>query len=95
MKKFLSDVLVDCNLTVSGTTSLGAATGVTVSDGDNSLALATTAWVTSHVSTNSIYSLSVPSGTTTIRLASASATDDVSITAAGSLIVTGKPCCCS
>lgn len=87
MKKFLSDVLVDCNLTVSGTTSLGAATGVTVSDGDNSLALATTAWVTSHVSTNSIYSLSVPSGTTTIRLASASATDDVSITAAGSVAV--------
>ena len=87
MKKFLSDVLVDCNLTVSGTTSLGAATGVTVSDGDNSLALATTAWVTSHVSTNSIYSLSVPTGTTTIRLASASATDDVSITAAGATAV--------
>ena len=87
MKKFLSDVLVDCNLTVGGTTSLGAATGVTVSDGDNSLALATTAWVTSHVSTNSIYSLSVPVGTTTIRLASASATDDVSITAAGSVAV--------
>lgn len=87
MKKFLSDVLVDCNLTVSGTTSLGAATGVTVSDGDNSLALATTAWVTSHVSTNSIYSLSVPSGTTTIRLASANATEDVSITGAGSVAV--------
>lgn len=56
MKKFLSDVLVDCNLTVSGTTTLGAATGVTVATGDNSTNLATTAWVKNqgYVTTNSI-----------------------------------------
>jgi len=87
MKKFLSDVLVDCNLTVSGTSTLGAATGVTVSAGDNSRALATTEWVTTHVSTNSIYSLRVPVGTTTIRLASGSATEDVAISATGSVAV--------
>jgi hypothetical protein len=87
MKKFLSDVLVDCNLTVSGSSTLGAATGVTVSAGDNSTALATTEWVTTHVSTNSIYSLRVPVGTTTIRLASGSATEDVAISATGSVAV--------
>lgn len=45
MKKFLSDVLVECNLTVSGSTTLGSASGVTVSASDNSTALATTAFV--------------------------------------------------
>jgi len=87
MKKFLSDVLVDCNLTVSGSSTLGTATGVTVSAGDNSTALATTEWVTTHVSTNSIYSLRVPVGTTTIRLASSSTTEDVAISATGSVAV--------
>ena len=87
MKKFLSDVLVDCNLTVSGTTSLGAATGITASAEDNSTALATTEWVTTHVSTNAIYSLRVPTGTTNIRLSSGGVTEDVTISATGAAAV--------
>ena len=90
MKKFLSNVLVDCDLTVNGTTSLGAATGVTVSTSDDSTKLATTAWVKSlgFVSTNTTYDLSVPSGTTNIRLTSSEgATDNILISAAGASTV--------
>ena len=90
MKKFLSDVLVDCNLTVSGTTSLGAATGVTVASSDNSTNLATTAFVKAQgfVSTNTTYDISVPSGTTNIRLASSGGVnDDITISAAGASTV--------
>jgi uncharacterized protein YqkB len=90
MKKFLSDVLVDCNLTVSGTTSLGAATGVTVASSDNSTNLATTAFVKAQgfVSTNTTYDISVPSGTTKIRLASSGGVnDDITISAAGASTV--------
>lgn len=90
MKKFLSDVLVDCNLTVSGSTTLGAATGVTVANSDDSTKLATTAWVKNlgYVSTNTTYDLSVPSGTTDIRLTSSGGVnDDVTISAAGASTV--------
>lgn len=90
MKKFLSDVLVDCNLTVSGTTSLGAATGITVASSDDSTKLATTAWVKNQgfVSTNTTYDISVPSGTTNIRLASSGGVnDDITISAAGASTV--------
>jgi len=44
-KKFLSDVLIECGLQVSGTTTLGTATATTVATSDNSTNIATTAWV--------------------------------------------------
>jgi hypothetical protein len=47
MKKFLSDVLIECGLQVSGTTALGTATATTVATSDNSTNIATTAWVKS------------------------------------------------
>jgi hypothetical protein len=47
MKKFLSDVLIDCGLTVNGTASFGTATATTVATSDNSTNIATTAWVKS------------------------------------------------
>jgi hypothetical protein len=86
MKKFLSDVLIDCNLTVSGSTNLGAATGVTVDSSDNSSKLATTAFVKAQgfVDTNTTYLLSVPTNTTNITLqGSDSTTDEVTLSAAG------------
>ena len=86
MRKFLSDVLIDCNLTVSGSSSLGAATGVTVDSSDNSANLATTAWVKSlgYVSTNTTYLLSVPANTTNITLqGSDSINDEITLSAAG------------
>ena len=45
MKKFLSDVLIECGLQVSGTTALGTATATTVATSDNSTNIATTAFV--------------------------------------------------
>ena len=44
-KKFLSDVLIECGLQVSGTTTLGTATATTVATSDNSTNIATTAFV--------------------------------------------------
>jgi len=44
-KKFLSDVLIECGLQVSGATTLGTATATTVATSDNSTNIATTAWV--------------------------------------------------
>ena len=90
MKKFLSDVLVDCDLTVSGSTSLGTATGITVVTSDNSTNLATTAWVKSqgYITTNTTYDISVPVGTTKIRLTSSDGVnDDITISAAGASTV--------
>ena len=45
MKKFYSDIQALCGLTVSGTTTLSTATGVTRTTSDNSTHLATTAFV--------------------------------------------------
>ena len=45
MKKFLSDVLIECGLQVGGTTALGTATATTVATSDNSTNIATTAFV--------------------------------------------------
>ena len=45
MKKFLSDVLIECGLRVDGTTVLGTATATTVATSDNSTNIATTAFV--------------------------------------------------
>lgn len=86
MRKFLSDVLIDCNLTVRGSSSLGAATGVTVDTSDNSTNLATTAWVKGlgYVSTDTTYLLSVPANTTNITLqGSNSINDEITLSAAG------------
>jgi hypothetical protein len=86
MRKFLSDVLINCDLTVSGSTSLGAATGVTVDSSDNSTKLATTAFVKAQgfVKTDTTYLLSVPANTTNITLQGTdSSTDEVTISAAG------------
>lgn len=86
MRKFLSDVLINCDLTVSGSTSLGAATGVTVDSSDNSTKLATTAFVKAQgfVTTDTTYLLSVPANTTNITLQGTdSSTDEVTISAAG------------
>lgn len=86
MRKFLSDVLIDCNLTVSGSSSLGAATGVTVDTSDNSTNLATTAWVKGlgFSTANTTYLLDVPSNTTNFRLiGSDSSTDTITLSAAG------------
>ena len=86
MRKFLSDVLINCNLTVSGSTSLGAATGVTVASSDNSNKLATTAWVKGlgFSTTNTTYLLDVPANTTNFRLiGNDSSTDTITLSAAG------------
>ena len=74
MKKFLSDVLIDCGLTVNGTTSLvGTATATTVATSDNSTKIATTAWVKSlgytsyshwNLKTNGVQRTTVTSGGT-------------------------------
>jgi hypothetical protein len=91
MKKFLSDVLIDCNLTVSGSSSLGAATGVTVDASDNSNKIATTAWVKSlgFSTANTTYLLDVPSNTTNFRLiGSDSSTDTITLSAAGASSIT-------
>ena len=86
MKKFLSDVLINCDLTVSGSTSLGAATGVTVATSDNSNKIATTAWVKGlgFSTANTTYLLDVPANTTNFRLlGSDSSTDTITLSAAG------------
>ena len=91
MKKFLSDVLIDCNLTVSGSSSLGAATGVTVDASDNSNKIATTAWVKSlgFSTANTTYLLDVPANTTNFRLiGSDSSTDTITLSAAGASSIT-------
>lgn len=91
MKKFLSDVLIDCNLTVSGSSSLGAATGVTVDASDNSNKIATTAWVKSlgFATANTTYLLDVPANTTNFRLiGSDSSTDTITLSAAGASSIT-------
>jgi hypothetical protein len=71
MKKFLSDVLIECGLQVSGTTALGTATAATVATSDNSTNIATTAWVKSlgytgytswNLKTNSVQRTTVQSG---------------------------------
>ena len=71
MKKFLSDVLIECGLQVSGTTALGTATATTVATSDNSTNIATTAWVKSlgytgytswNLKTNSVQRTTVQSG---------------------------------
>lgn len=91
MKKFLSDVLIDCNLTVSGSSSLGAATGVTVDASDNSNKIATTAWVKGlgFSTANTTYLLDVPANTTNFRLiGSDSSTDTITLSAAGASSIT-------
>ena len=91
MRKFLSDVLIDCNLTVSGSSSLGAATGVTVDASDNSNKIATTAWVKSlgFSTANTTYLLDVPANTTNFRLiGSDSSTDTITLSAAGASSIT-------
>ena len=91
MRKFLSDVLIDCNLTVSGSSSLGAATGVTVDASDNSTNLATTAWVKGlgFSTANTTYLLDVPANTTNFRLiGSDSSTDTITLSAAGASSIT-------
>lgn len=91
MKKFLSDVLINCDLTVSGSTSLGAATGVTVATSDNSNKIATTAWVKSlgFSTANTTYLLDVPANTTNFRLiGSDSSTDTITLSAAGASSIT-------
>lgn len=91
MKKFLSDVLINCDLTVSGSTSLGAATGVTVATSDNSNKIATTAWVKGlgFSTANTTYLLDVPANTTNFRLlGSDSSTDTITLSAAGASSIT-------
>ena len=91
MRKFLSDVLINCDLTVSGSTSLGAATGVTVASSDSSNKLATTAWVKGlGISTSdTTYLLDVPANTTDFRLiGSDSSTDTITLSAAGASSMT-------
>ena len=91
MKKFLSDVLINCDLTVSGSTSLGAATGTTVDASDNSNKIATTAWVKSlgFSTANTTYLLDVPANTTNFRLiGSDSSTDTITLSAAGASSIT-------
>jgi hypothetical protein len=91
MKKFLSDVLINCDLTVSGSTSLGAATGITVDTSDNSNKIATTAWVKGlgFSTANTTYLLDVPANTTNFRLiGSDSSTDTITLSAAGASSIT-------